>query len=334
MAITFDDVALAAEEIKQAGENPTIERIRLQLGGRGSNSTIVKHLHALRRATAAPQGVSKAETPNVVQAAVESAWNRLREQADGEIAKIREAASNDIASFQKQALEALEENSQQAQQYLALQASHNHLSAEKEILSLDFKKLQEEHRLLQERYAGLGERYQDMQAMTARQLTLTTEAHQNEIQLCNQQLEALKLSNQALVDEIKAQAEAERHQKMMVIDDLKMEKQKQDKKITDYQALLSEHQVNMAALKTELESISKERDLTSLRLQQEEAKWKTLDNQFFISDAFVKEINKIPALVAMISHSKDEMVGSFASLIASFSKDIKTWVHQMELKDE
>lgn len=334
MAITFNDVALAAEEIKEAGENPTIERVRLQLGGRGSNSTIVKHLHTLRKATAAPLGVAKTETPNVVQAAVESAWNRLREQADHDVAKIQAEANHHIASSQKQAADALEENHQLKQKQLELQSSYHQLSSEKEILSLDFKKLQEDHRLLQERHAGLGERYQAMQAMTSHQLSMAAEAHQNEIRLLAQQSEALKLANQALVDEIKTQNESERHQKMMVIEDLKTEQRKQDKKITDYQTVLNEHQVKMSELNTSLQLALKERDLALAHLQKAEDQWKTLENKYLVSDAFVKETNKIPALVEMISHSKDAMVASFSELIASFSNEMKGWVRQMELKDE
>lgn len=334
MAITFDEVALAAAEIKEAGERPTIERVRLQLGGRGSNSTIVKHLHALKREATATQGFDKPETPNVVQAVVESAWNQLREQADGEITKIREEANAKIALFQQQAAEAVEESNQLKQKHAELQTFHNRVLAEKELLSLDFSKQQMEHRLLEARYAGLDESYKMMQEMANQQLALATAAHKNEMGLLEGKFEALKHANQKLVDEIKEQAESDRHQKMMMIDELKMEYRKQDKKLTDCEAELNHNNIKISALKAELQSISKERDLAMERLSLEEEKWKTLDNKFFVSDDFIAEINKIPSLIKTINHSKEGLTSRFNTLISSFSDEIKKLVNNMEAKHE
>lgn len=43
MGVTYEEITTVAESIVQAGDTPTIERIRIKLG-RGSNTTISKYL--------------------------------------------------------------------------------------------------------------------------------------------------------------------------------------------------------------------------------------------------------------------------------------------------
>ena len=47
--VNYDDIANAAESIIAQGSTPTIERIRIFLGSRGSNSTISKYLNHWRK---------------------------------------------------------------------------------------------------------------------------------------------------------------------------------------------------------------------------------------------------------------------------------------------
>ncbi len=53
--VTYEQIATAAESITANGTNPTIERIRMHLGNRGSNSTISKYLNNWRRNTNTPR---------------------------------------------------------------------------------------------------------------------------------------------------------------------------------------------------------------------------------------------------------------------------------------
>jgi len=47
--VTFEEIVNAAELITAKGDNPTIEKIRISIGSRGSNSTISKHLNNWRK---------------------------------------------------------------------------------------------------------------------------------------------------------------------------------------------------------------------------------------------------------------------------------------------
>jgi hypothetical protein len=49
--VTFDEIVTAAELILSEGSNPTIEKVRISIGSRGSNSTISKHLNNWRKHT-------------------------------------------------------------------------------------------------------------------------------------------------------------------------------------------------------------------------------------------------------------------------------------------
>ena len=47
--VTYEEIVTAAEAIIANGANPTIEKIRISLGSRGSNSTISKYLNDWRK---------------------------------------------------------------------------------------------------------------------------------------------------------------------------------------------------------------------------------------------------------------------------------------------
>lgn len=94
--ITFDDVARTANELLSRGENPTIQRIREQLGS-GSNTTIANHLrrwqHARREASmpALPPTV-----PEGLMPALETFWQSATREAHALFEMEREAFRNEL----------------------------------------------------------------------------------------------------------------------------------------------------------------------------------------------------------------------------------------------
>src|SRR6267154_4625239 len=96
LGVTFDEVLIAAEEIRQSGEKPTIDKVRTQLGSRGSNSTISKHLYNWRKKSESILGLGKSETPDFIKSVIESVWNKLNEQADAKIEKIKIESDTEI----------------------------------------------------------------------------------------------------------------------------------------------------------------------------------------------------------------------------------------------
>lgn len=94
--ITFDDVARTANELLSRGENPTIQRIREQLGS-GSNTTIANHLrrwqHARREASmpALPPTV-----PEGLMPALETFWQSATREAHALFEMEREAFRSEL----------------------------------------------------------------------------------------------------------------------------------------------------------------------------------------------------------------------------------------------
>lgn len=334
IGITFEDVVIAADQIKHEGANPTIEKIRLALGA-GSNTTISKYLHIWKQKLSPNVDMNeKSTTPSRVLAAVDSVWQQIREQADAEIEKIREESRQQIELAQKQAIEALEERQKLNQEYVALQESYHAVSAEKEILTLDLRKLREEHNLLNARYDGLDGRYTDMQGMATHQLKMATDAHQNEMARLEQSIHQLKESNQKLVDEIKEQSEQERHRQMMVIENLKTDYQKQEKRVIELQAKVQNDNVKIAEITTELVAVIKERDDALTRLIDHEKKWQLFNDKVFVSDELIAKLNKMPELEKSITRLDNNLVEGIDSRFSKLNDEMKRLSKQMELQDE
>jgi hypothetical protein len=330
MAISFDEVVLAAEEIKQAGETPTIERIRLQLGSRGSHSTISKHLYTWRQSNAVLHVLDKKEAPNVVQAAVESAWHQLREKAGAEIEVVKTEAKAMIAQAEKQAQEAIHEQQMQNQQYRELQEAHNAVLAEKELLILDLRKLTEDYRQLEARHHGLNERYADTKAMNQQQLTLLHEVHQRELATVEKMLVELKHAHLKTIDEMKAQQEGERHQKMMVIDNLKTDHQKQEKRIAELGTILAENAGKIEKLTAELQASIKANDELKKTMMQQEAKWQAFNDKTLISTEVLAALTGLPAIEQFIRQWSQRFEVQFSA----FCNEMKAQSPVAEVQDE
>src|SRR5215204_3614470 len=86
--VTFTKVELAAEKILAKGENPTIEKVRRELGDTGSNSTLSKHLHEWR-ASRLMASTSTLPAPNLppdpVNLAVDRVWKELTKESQAQI---------------------------------------------------------------------------------------------------------------------------------------------------------------------------------------------------------------------------------------------------------
>ncbi len=222
--VTYQDVALAAEELQQAGERPTIERVRAHLGSTGSNTTISKYLQAWRdQATHIADSLEKKPTPNIVQAAVDSVWQQMRVQADAEIEAIQETARQSITAAQT-AMEAAQSAQALANQQLsALETNYHALSAEHELLKLDLKAQQHQFALAQEKYQALEARFNDMQTCLTQQMQEMTTQHAAEISRLTQLNEKSCIESKQSIDTIKSQYESARHDMILQLDAAKTE---------------------------------------------------------------------------------------------------------------
>ncbi len=99
--ITFDDVRDTALALLARGVNPSIQRVREQLGT-GSNSTIAEHLkrwqHELEQT---PRVALPATVPEAVMGAVERFWQVASEQADSAYYAREQAMKQQLAAAEQ-----------------------------------------------------------------------------------------------------------------------------------------------------------------------------------------------------------------------------------------
>ncbi len=109
--ITLEDVIRTANELVEAGEHPSVSTVREALGGRGSFTTITKHLQEWRLQQ--EEVNTKADLPERVEAAYRKAaafaWSEARRQAGEEVALIKEQMEQKEARLVKDATESAAE---------------------------------------------------------------------------------------------------------------------------------------------------------------------------------------------------------------------------------
>lgn len=330
--VTFQEVYEAADTLQEQGVNPTIDRVRDFLGGTGSNSTISKHLNSWRQEKDG-KGDKAITPPDRVQAAVASVWQQIREQTNLEIEQIKEECSQQIELAQKQADAALAEKQKIEQEFQSLQQSYYAISADKEILTLDLNKLREEHRLINERYTGLEARHTELQQNSARQLAFASDMHQKEISGLQQAQEELNKSHQALVDEIKVQAEQQRHSQLMIIEKLNTDKQKQEKYIKELELKTQTAQQKIIEITAELNIAVSERASARNHLNDLVEKWQVLDDKMFAFTTYLQTPSWIPEIYSVINEGKNTIAEQINSKFAALNKQINQLTKALEMQD-
>lgn len=333
--ITYEDVMEAAFDLHNQGEIPTIEKIRTYLGGTGSNTTISKYLQTWRKESAIDKDeISTTPTPDVVQAAVNSVWQQMREQADAEIEKIRDEAFQKIEAAQKVLAEVEETKNLINQQYNELQATYHAVSAEKEILTLDYKKLQEQFALLEEKHKGLDARYIDMQGMSNQKMILLQEAHQKEKALLEEKIAQQEKYHQELIDEIKSQHEVERHQQMLTIKNHEAVAQQLNKRLSELQTDSQEKAIRVAMLESALQSANNEKAKIESLLDNDNKRWQQFYNKTLVDDEIVKKLYDMPALETFVSTLNNNIHEVMDIKLDEFKKIVESAFKERETQDE
>jgi chromosome segregation ATPase len=147
------DVEKARKELLVKGKNPTVESVRFVLG-RGSNTTILKHLQEIN-AEAAGEDRPKPAISDALAETVQRLAEQLQADADQRIAQIQSACDDAIAEQQAQVAQAhLDRDgfaSQLQRSELALQAERaTHTTCQQGLTEA-----QTLNRQLEERVAGL-----------------------------------------------------------------------------------------------------------------------------------------------------------------------------------
>lgn len=262
LGITFEDVEEIAEKILADGENPTIEKIRRE-SGTGSNSTISKYLHEWRanRLIASTDNLPAPNTPpDPVHAAVNHVWEKIRLESAEEIKKYRETASAEIELAKKECENAISSRDLIQQEFEICQKRLNHISADKEILILDLKAIQQEHLLLQEKYSNLKQQYELFQQQTNNQISILMTANQNEIQNRKSEVENIKETHNNVLNKLIESHENHRQQHIVEIENYKIEQQQQKITIKHLESIIQSVNVELDNEKSTVQLIKSERD--------------------------------------------------------------------------
>jgi chromosome segregation ATPase len=154
--ITYEEVATAADQLKQAGENPTVDRIRGKLGDTGSKSTILPFLRQWRsQAFDLSEELLESLPYHLLSTFVET-WKQLNNTTDERIGSLSEQHQKEIDSL-KEALTQLQSEKK------SLHAQYKQESDTNQILRLEKASVESELRHEQQEHAKLRENYKNVQ---------------------------------------------------------------------------------------------------------------------------------------------------------------------------
>ena|GEM_PF-2130176 len=325
--ISYEDVIQAADTLRAQGETPTIERIRHILGGTGSNTTISKYLNEWRQQTTRMQATTP---PDTVQTAVQRVWQQLREETDIEINQVKEESLRLIHDAIEREKLALKQADEQAEKLTVLREQFHALQGAKELLTLDFKKLQTEHALLNERYLGLEERYNEFRRMTERHEEQRSHDHQKAMDMLLQKSQQQDTLHQQIISELKHHNENQRQQFMVEMDALKTQHQQLKKSLTDAENKIIMKEALCIQTETQLTSVIQERNHLLAELEERNKQWASFYETKEIITTISAEINKIPKenYASLIMNYCTEISKDLAILFQQ-SNDIKPCLEKL-----
>jgi chromosome segregation ATPase len=161
--VTYFDVVNVAQQLIASGQEPSIERIRIQLKT-GSNSTIGTHLRTFRsKQDPLQQLATKEKIPEELIALLKGLWERVIAQSETQVEAIKTETQQDLAQH-KQAIQQLQqENTRLQQSELQLKQAHDGLMQEKSALEKIIADLQTEIAALKAKQDGLVQQLADKQ---------------------------------------------------------------------------------------------------------------------------------------------------------------------------
>jgi chromosome segregation ATPase len=297
IGVDYDLVAEAADKLTAQGEVPTIDRVRVFLGGTGSNTTISKYLHLWRNKTASGQKtelVNSINPPDPVQLAVKRVWQQLREETEAEIEAIKTSTQLLLTESEENAEVMAKECEKLTASCAGYQEQLRCLEAKSAVQQLDHNLLQREHDLLQERNKNLTQRYADLESTLAKQQSDLITAHQHEINLLGEKSNAQLSALEKLIDQQKRHADEKGDEDRHEIERLNT---RHDKIVKDYervQAVTVSKDLELMELKTQLTAVKKENDILSTQLQAQEKYWGLFEKNSQVTNNIWSELKDIP----------------------------------------
>ncbi len=323
--ITYEEVVFVANQIHAQGQNPTIEKIRLELGS-GSHSTIAKHLQAWRQQSSAVQDPARHSPPDFVKLAAEHAWQEISKQAEAEIANIKAETARQLEQAAEQVKMALEAEDKATTALLDLQTALNKEASAKELLSLDLKNLQQAHALLEERCQGLEVRINEMQQQHLVHLSDLTQAHEQICQQLQSRIDEQKVAHQKQMEDLKSTHDEDRKQAMLTLDGLREDNKKlikQHESLTKTQHALKENlqqkECELVAVEARLETHLKERAENLALFAKQAKQLEALQNKSLIPDEVIDKINQWPQADQLVTSLQTQLNEGIHTILSNLN---------------
>lgn len=254
LGITFEQVEQVANAILQAGQNPTIERIRSQLGT-GSASTISKYLLIWRnkRAHGYEMEISTSP-PDPVNQAVTKVWQQLQAENQAKLEALEEEAKHKIQLAQEEKelvldeLHSVKEDNQQLHALLKEVREQNEEFAKEQI------RLNQILAVLESTCKTVEESDQKFQQFANQTLTLLETKYQQVVMQYEVQLTQNKKFYTKELSQMKEIAENQRHEHIVEIDHLKTANQKLQMQLAEKDKIQLELSSRVGRLSSQLQN--------------------------------------------------------------------------------
>jgi len=328
--IGFEDVAGAADALLEAGQSPTIEKVRDYLGKTGSYSTISKYLKDWREAVESPQ-TAKQVPPDQVQAAVSAVWEKLHHESDSAIKIAKAEAAEKVAEAEGQVALAQEQLSTIQQAFLELQGNYHEQAAQKELLSIEYQELKQADALLEGQLQALSTQHNEMKTTYEVHTKQINHKHLEEIDRIKMYSEKEVLQAKELADQLKSHYEDMRADHMLQLDQVKVENNKLQQKIKTFDldrlGLLKDLETQASELTQAKEALSQ----ANAMLQKQQTQWDTLKDKKYIANEVIVEINSLPdKLEKLLAEKVNAQLSS--QLTSGIDQVIKAFLPKKKIK--
>lgn len=229
--ISYEEVAAAAKTILQQGKNPTMERVRTELGGTGSFATINKYLNRWReeQLLSSAKRVPTQEdmiAPGEVSRAVNTVWEQLSAQAHQQVEKIQRDYEEKIAVLIQEKQQLAEENEQVVAVINQAKIKLNHQETDLALIRKVLNEASQGKMKAEEKNEQYEKALKTLQIETQSYLQTLEKIHTESLQSMQQQLEVLEKKHEITQADWKRVIEDQRSAFIVELDKLKTAKTK------------------------------------------------------------------------------------------------------------
>lgn len=279
--ITVEEVIGIAEQLAHQGEIPTIEKIRFRLG-RGSNSTIAKHLNQWKigrlKTTDQDAGLVYS-APDPVNQAVAKVWQQLQEENQTKLAELEAATAEKIQLAEDGKDKALKENQRLEKDNHDLRTLLKETRERNEVLEKETIVLKQQLAAAEVKGDSLEKAHYEFKAFAERVGSSLEEKYQQTVSQSVQQLADCKAQQKQEVTQLKDIAENQRHQFIVEIDHLKTAQQKLQGQLAEKEKSLLELAQRWSFVSTQLRQQQEQGALLETTLDQQVKALTTLDEK-------------------------------------------------------